>query len=172
LLRETPTQVTTQDVAQVAGVSVGSLYRYFPTKDSLLHAWLAKLVERRTQRLRLLIEGSAERELSSVLRELIDAAISTRREQGVAEDLLMSLFLRYNATDILKAQDAVLVPSFSRMLREHAHETRPLDPDLSAYVLVHALRAVLVAAAHEPGLLDSALMREELVQLAVSHVAR
>lgn len=128
------------------------------------------MAERRTHRLRTLLESSQDLPLSAVIREIVDVAVQTRREQGIAESILMGLFRRYNATGILQAQDAVLVPSFSRMLREHVRETRPLNPDLSAYVLVHALRAVLVAAAHEPGLLDNPAMREELTTLALAYV--
>jgi len=48
---------TTNQVAELAGVSVGSLYQYFPNKESLLTAWL---VQRREERLSALADAVTE----------------------------------------------------------------------------------------------------------------
>lgn len=59
-------RTTTNDIAERAGVSVGSLYQYFPNKDAILTA----LLERHLDAVNTVIESS--------LRELIDPSVGLR----------------------------------------------------------------------------------------------
>lgn len=64
---------TTNDIADEAGVSVGSLYQYFPNKDALLVALTKRHIEATAAGLAELLSGlSAEDGLDAVLRAVID----------------------------------------------------------------------------------------------------
>lgn len=55
----------TNRVAEVAGVSVGSLYQYFPNKESLVTA----LIEREQANLALAVEATVQASVGYSLRE-------------------------------------------------------------------------------------------------------
>src|SRR5690348_17236365 len=57
LLDEGAARLTTTRVAERAGVSVGTMYQYFPHKQSLLHAVLARHLEEVT----LTVEAACHR---------------------------------------------------------------------------------------------------------------
>jgi AcrR family transcriptional regulator len=64
---------TTNDIADEAGVSVGSLYQYFPNKDALLVALTKQHIESTTVGLADLISGlNTKSNLSIVLRSVVN----------------------------------------------------------------------------------------------------
>jgi AcrR family transcriptional regulator len=64
---------TTNDVADEAGVSVGSLYQYFPNKDSLLVALTRRHIESTTVGLtHLLGQTSVASGFDTILRQVVD----------------------------------------------------------------------------------------------------
>jgi AcrR family transcriptional regulator len=68
-------QFNTNRVAEVAGVSVGSIYQYFPSKDALI----ARLIEQEQTRLLLAVQqaqASGSHDLPSALRALVQVAVA------------------------------------------------------------------------------------------------
>jgi AcrR family transcriptional regulator len=75
---------TTNDVADEAGVSVGSLYQYFPNKDALLVALTRRHIESTTAGLTyLLVQMSANSGFDTILRRVVDFLV----EQHDLDDL-------------------------------------------------------------------------------------
>lgn len=73
LIADGPGDLTTTRVAERAGVSVGSLYQYFPNKQALFHAvnerYLTMLAER--------VEAACEAHRGAPYAEMADALVST-----------------------------------------------------------------------------------------------
>ena len=74
LRREGRERLTTNRVAEVAGVSVGSLYQYFPNKQSLLDALTERYEAQFLERLIGAFEKLGELPLREKLQELADAS--------------------------------------------------------------------------------------------------
>lgn len=68
---------TTNHVAEAAGVSIGSLYQYFPNKDALLVGLAERHVEESASALRLRLEAlaAAAPPISGVVRSLVELAV-------------------------------------------------------------------------------------------------
>jgi len=69
LVREGFDKASTNRVAEVAGVSVGSLYQYFPSKEALV----AALIDRHRQEVMQLVRG----ELAQAIHAPIEQAVRT-----------------------------------------------------------------------------------------------
>lgn len=68
---------TTNDIADEAGVSVGSLYQYFPNKDALLVALTQRHIESTTADLMILLTSEpGETDLETILRTVVDFLVS------------------------------------------------------------------------------------------------
>lgn len=64
---------TTNDIADEAGVSVGSLYQYFPNKDALLVALTTRHIESATAGLADLLNGlSTDSGFDTIIRSVVD----------------------------------------------------------------------------------------------------
>lgn len=65
-------QVSVREVATAAGVSIGTVQHYFPTKDDMLAAAFGEVVRRTRERLaNVRLSADVRRNLSAVLRELL-----------------------------------------------------------------------------------------------------
>jgi AcrR family transcriptional regulator len=72
LLREGPERLTTTRVAERAGVSVGTLYQYYPNKKALLHA----VLELHLGKVVSALVGACEASHGRTLREMVEAMVT------------------------------------------------------------------------------------------------
>lgn len=72
---------TTNRVAAVAGVSVGTLYQYFPGKAAVLAALVAREQKARAERLAALAAAMQGLDLPSTVRALVRALVAGERER-------------------------------------------------------------------------------------------
>jgi AcrR family transcriptional regulator len=79
LVREGFDKASTNRIAEVAGVSVGSLYQYFPGKEALV----AAVIERHQQEIMQLVRGElaqvASQPLKQAVRTLVTVAVESHR---------------------------------------------------------------------------------------------
>ena len=87
LKREGPRAVTTNRIAEVAGVSIGSLYQYFPDKQAIF----AALHERHIEQIDRLVEKTLVDHAASTLDELIRAIVEAMVEAHTGDPELFAL---------------------------------------------------------------------------------
>ncbi len=148
-------QLTTTRVAARAGVSVGSLYQYFPSREAIA----AALVRRRTHQL---LEAVLASDLSGVvgrddaIQRLMSAFLTEKRR-----DLELSLALRDVLPDV-RGRQAILeeMRTFLPALQDKlaAAPGRRPDPTRLAMAMAAVEGAVWEALAQEAGLLDRPAM--------------
>ncbi|MGM0557903.1 MAG: TetR/AcrR family transcriptional regulator [Myxococcota bacterium] len=89
LAEEGPDALNTNRIAEVAGVSIGSLYQYFPNKESIVAQLIDIELERDIAQMEEQLEAASEAPLPELLRMMISGFIErTRRVQPVHEKLL------------------------------------------------------------------------------------
>src|ERR1700756_2675525 len=65
------TQATTNKIAEVAGVSIGSLYQYFPGKDAIVHALVKGRITTQMKNLDRILSESQLDPLATLIENLI-----------------------------------------------------------------------------------------------------
>ena len=136
---------TTNRVAEVAGVSIGSLYQYNPNKDALVTALIERAQAQLTQALSTLVAVLTNARLAPVLRALATFAVDQQYTRPQLAAALDSEERRLPVQDILSAAEDALVQIVSDFLHAHRAELAPSVPSTAARDCVVITKALVEA---------------------------
>jgi AcrR family transcriptional regulator len=147
LQREGYARATTNRIAEIAGVSVGTIYQYFGDKDEIFDALIRREVDGLQSVLRATTPNPGEA-LAAALRGLLEALV---RAQPKAPALFRSLEQVPNA--LFRRRVAAARGSVVEWVREflaiHRRELRVPDLDTAAFLVVAAAEGVAMNASPE-----------------------
>lgn len=155
LVREGFDKASTNYIAEKAGVSVGSLYQYFPSKEALV----AAVIDRHQQELRQVALGALEKmmelPLEQAVRKLVTAGIEGHRVDPKLHRVLAEQIPRTGRLDKVETNIRDGRAMFRAYLEHHQEELRAVDLDMAAFVCVTAIEALTHRAVlHHPEFLS------------------
>ncbi|WP_082825926.1 TetR/AcrR family transcriptional regulator [Croceicoccus estronivorus] len=80
IIREGFKKATTNRIAEVAGVSVGSLYQYFPNKQAIVRTLIQETVTKAAMRVRTLLRDLMDEPLEPALRQIMTLLLEIYKE--------------------------------------------------------------------------------------------
>ncbi len=159
---------TTNEVAEVAGVSIGSLYQYFPDRIVLIDSILARHLEAVLLVLLEVMQG--ERPLRQRIVALVDGLIAIHsEEQGVHPVLLELAPVHGNALAMQNRFEADYLAAYAAILALAQGHRSQSALALGAQVLSSAVEGVIHNGARR-GILASQALRDELVSLMFTYL--
>jgi AcrR family transcriptional regulator len=141
LLRVGKERLTTTRVALRAGVSVGTLYQYFPNKSALLQAALKRHFVRIAEVVELTCREQEGRTLRQMVTALITAFLQAKLRDGVRSVALYSVGSDVDGAKIVQQMETRFNKAIIRMLAT-ASEPLTTEPQLVASMLQDAMFAV------------------------------
>ena len=168
--REGPEGLTTNGVAALAGVSIGTLYQYFTDRQSILDALVARELEAIGARVMASLAGPAPVEPGGRVRSVVHAVLDAFGGRTAVQRQLLHgsgagvgtarTALRAMVVDLLVS--AGVVP--------HDRRRRKL-PRAEAFVMVHAFVGVLQGVLSAPPGVPMQAIEDALVRLMLAHMA-
>ncbi len=146
LVKEGYDHASTNRIAEVAGVSIGSLYQYFPSKEALV----AAVIDHHQQEisevtLKALVKAAAL-PIEAAARDFVSVAIDAHRVNPKLHGVLAEQIPRVGRLENIEAnlrEGYALVRGY---LEAHREEIDVADPDLAAFILVTVVEALTHAA--------------------------
>ncbi|HVH44752.1 MAG TPA: TetR/AcrR family transcriptional regulator, partial [Labilithrix sp.] len=169
---ETKGSPSVNRIAEIAGVSIGSLYQYFPGKTAIIAALVRRRMRQIHERLLVVIDESSGLSLEDAARRLVDCIFEMKVSNTGVDDVIMREALRHTLTAEAFTLDAELVGRFADALERWKPKVRPdLPAEIAAHLLFQGLRAVMVVGAvGRPDLTGDQRMREEMQRLIVTYL--
>ena len=146
LVREGFEKASTNRIAQEAGVSIGSLYQYYPSKEALVAAVIDRHNQQRMQMVRDALAEVAALPVEKAVRRLVAMAIEAHRIDPKLHRVLSEQIPRTGRlknVEIFGRETYALVQAY---LEAHRHELRAVDLELAAFVCATSIEALTHAA--------------------------
>jgi AcrR family transcriptional regulator len=170
LIRDGYDRASTNKIAAVAGVSIGSLYQYFPSKEALVSA----VIERHTQELSDVVRGAMDKVARSPIevaaRELVSAAIDAHRADPKLHRVLAEQVPRVGRLENIDAVERNGRLFFREYLQTHSDEIGMADLDLAAFIVITTVEALTHnAVLRRPDILEekAEVFVDEVTQLVL-----
>lgn len=141
--------INTNRVADLAGVSVGSLYQYFPNKAALVGAVAVHRAEAMVEMLTTGIQNCAQDDMTTLVRKLIRAAFQAHSENPRLRCALIEQLPRLGAPARYTEMKVRLIDLTIEMLNARRDAVRVSDYRTAAFMIVNAIEhlSYLVQAA-------------------------
>ena len=170
LLRDGLEKLTTTKIAERAGVSVGTLYQYYPHKQALLHAVLSRHLGGVTEAIEEACEANRGQSLKTMVRGMVTAFLDAkmlRREVSLALYVIAS---DLGSEAILASMRTRVTAALTGMLKT-APQVRFPELEFTAFVfyssLAGAMRAFMEAGASGENL---GLLRKHLMLMGETYL--
>jgi AcrR family transcriptional regulator len=142
LVKEGFDRASTNRIAETAGVSIGSLYQYFPGKEALV----AAVIDRHNDDL-MEIVGAALAEVASLpleqaIRRIVAVAVEAHRVDPRLHRVVAEQIPRSGRLENVAAFNRQYFTFFRAYLEAHRREIRRVDLDLAAFLCVTSIEAV------------------------------
>lgn len=171
LLSHGAERLTTTRVAERAGVSVGTLYQYYPNKRSLLFAVLENHLNKVTARVEAVCQSASYKPLAEMVKEMVEAFVDAKMERADISVALYRVSTEVGGPALIKR-----IGERSRKAVEATLETATdvkSPPDKFAVEIMYSAMAgamrSLLEAKPSPATVRKA--REQLVLLCQSYMA-
>lgn len=161
-----PEAISTAQVAEVAGVPVGSVYRYFADRGDILKALAQELMDRVDEPLeRMLKAGAPVEELVEAALELVVATTSPADRR-----LMRVLQLSPELAEIEARSNRRIAKAVAQVLGERNPALSPRTREAAALVLMRAVLSGVepILQAEDPALRSE--LHRQTVEMAIAYV--
>lgn len=164
-------QFTTNRVAELAGVSVGSLYQYFPNKEALIVALMEHHTTAMAQLAQQHLEGLEDLSVMGVLQQLIKAALAAHAVNPRLHHVLNEQIPRSEA--MRQADDAKMEMMLRSFLAPRRDQLQPQNLDLTVFMLARTIKTLIHGALLDrPELLQNGELEQEIMTMLSAYLVK
>jgi len=172
LVREGYDRASTNRIAEAAGVSIGSLYQYFPSKEALVAALLARHVEEMSAILHTAAAAVVDAPLRVAVEHVVRAMLDAHAVDPKLHKVLVEQVPRVGRLERIHEIETRALALAALFLERYRDEVRAdLDHELAPFVVVATVEALTHAAVlYRPDTLADERMLREVCSVVLRYV--
>jgi len=170
LEQDGPSALTTNRIAEVAGVSIGSLYQYFPNKEALVGALQDRYADDTLSRIRSALAGAESSPISCVIARVAEAVLSAKREQRPIHRWLNEWRTVTGSHERYRRAVDEHVELIADFLARRP-DVNLSDHRAAAFVLVHAIEGIIEAASEREANVDAVAIAMQTIRMVTVFIA-
>lgn len=171
LLSHGSERLTTTRIANRAGVSVGTLYQYYPNKESVLFAALEHHLNTVLAKVEAACEGACHKPLAEMIKEMVEAFVGAKMERADISAALYRVSADVGGPALIKQISQRMRRAVEAMLQtatDIASSPERLVIETMLAAMAGTMRSLLEAGA-SPSIVRKS--QEQLVLLCQSYMA-
>ena len=161
-------KASTNRIAEVAGVSIGSLYQYFPSKEALVAAVIERHQQQIMQMVRSELSEVSSQPLDQVMRRFVAVAVEAHRLDPQLHRVLAEQIPRVGKLEKLETFSRENFSLFSTYLEGARDELGVDDLELASFVCVTTIEALT----HNAVLHYSRVFSDEAMEVLIDEGTR
>jgi AcrR family transcriptional regulator len=169
-VKEGYAKATTNRIATAAGVSVGSLYQYFPSKDAIAVELLRRYREGLIDLIAARLSMATPETFADVVRSLLGELLRAEGINPALHRVLIEQVLRTTARAEMLGFEERLEAVLAGAMRNANVELD--DPDLIAFVLVRVVLTVVQSVVVDRPRYKTPALADELTHLVLGYLSR
>jgi AcrR family transcriptional regulator len=169
LVRDGYDKATTGLIAAQAGVSIGTVYQYYPNKDAIF----SELLQRELDEVAAAMAEAASKAADGSLREHVRAAVgalfAVKAKNPMLHRALKTQLGRLEGDRMVKELNRRALEVTEMSLRMHGDAVRFADPARAAFLVVNAVEGIVYATlANAPATLKDPTVADEIADMIVA----
>jgi AcrR family transcriptional regulator len=171
LVKDGYDHASTNKIALAAGVSVGSLYQYFPSKEALVAAVIVRHTGEMMDVVRTALARVGALPVREAAREIVQVMIDAHRIEPKLHRVLVEQIPRVGSLEHIERIDDEAIALVRAYLEAHKDEIAVEDLDLAAFLAVSCVEAMThIAVLRRPELLSEPRFVDEVAALVVRYL--
>ncbi|GAP96905.1 TetR/AcrR family transcriptional regulator [Leptolyngbya sp. NIES-2104] len=171
LTQEGYDKANTNHIAERAGISIGSLYQYFPNKESLM----AALIEQHSNEIAELVESKlkdlADAPLEIAIPALIKAVIAAHAINPALHQVLSEEIPRSERSQQVQKADERITELLRAYLARWSDRIRPQNLEMTVFILSRTIESLCHSAVIEqPGFISKHQFEQEVANLILLYL--
>jgi len=164
-------QLTTNRVAEQAGVSIGSLYQYFPNKEALIFALAEHHANEMVQLAQHYLTELGDRSILEVLQQIVKAALAAH---AVNPKLHRVLHEQIPHSEVMRRLDEAKMENMLRsFLAQRCDQLQPKNLKLTVFMVERTIRALIYGAMIDhPELLKTGELEQEMITMLAAYLVK
>jgi AcrR family transcriptional regulator len=164
-------QMTTNSIAERAGVSIGSLYQYFPNKEAIVASIVERFAERQFELLVHGLQEIANAPLEDVVRHLVNAMFEAKQAEPELNRVLVEQLPPIGQLDVMRDWTEQACQMIEMALQTRRDEVEVEDLEMAAFMMVTACHGIMHSTLLDrPRLLDSEEIREHTARMMLQYL--
>jgi AcrR family transcriptional regulator len=164
-------QLTTNRVADLAGISIGSLYQYFPNKEALIFSLADHHAHEMAQIAQQHLEGIEDSPIMDVLRQIVKAVLAAHAVNPKLYHVLHEQVP--HSEEMRRSDDAKMEKPLRSFLAQRCDQLQPKNLDLTVFIIGRTIKTLIHGAMLDrPELLKTDEFEQELMTMLSSYLIK
>ena len=162
---------STNRIAERAGVSIGSLYQYFPNKEALVAALVERHSNEMVEMVKSKLKDLFDAPIAVMFSEIVKACIAAHAVNPILHKVLEEQVPRVGKLKQIGSAEERITELLRAYLQKHQNQIQPQNLDLTVFVLGCTVESLThTAVIEQPHLLQDEQLEREITNLLLSYL--